>query len=278
MKEKFQEARLKFGPKSRFAFKIKKNDSALSLADVALAADAAESALHITAAATAMPAISSGQASMSKNYNEDIAANRERIRHPSFSRATSVVISEHTGLHIILPPSASHATSSGSLTDLSRCIVDMSVPTVSGAPFAGLALKNIKQSLVIAGQVAGAAHLTGLKDCIVVVESRQVRMHDCLNVNVYLKCMSRPIIEDCKAIRFAPLPDIYKSKDAEETEDHWNEVDDFKWLKAEHSPNWCVMSEEEMLQERVWKEVVPGAPGKGVEDILKEVGINKCFV
>lgn len=275
MKEKFQEARLKFAPKSRFAFKIKKNDSALSLADVALAADAAESALHITAAAAAMPAISSGQASISKNYNEDIASDRDPIRQPSFSRATSIVISEHTGLHIILPPSASHATSSGSLTDLSRCIVDMSVPTVSRAPFAGLALKNIKQSLIIAGQVAGAAHLTGLENCIVVVESRQVRMHDCLNVDVYLKCMSRPIIEDCKAIRFAPLPDVYKSKEAEETEDHWNEVDDFKWLKAEHSPNWCVMPQEEMLQERVWKEVVPGAPGRGVEDILKEVCINK---
>ena len=226
-------------------------------------------------AASATPAISSGQASVFKNYNEDIAANRDSIRHPSFSRATSVVISEHKGLHIILPPSASHATSSGSLTDLSRCIVDMSVPTVSGAPFAGLALKNIKESLIIAGQVAGAAHLTSLKDCIVVVESRQVRMHDCLNVDVYLKCMSEPIIEDCKGIRFAPLPAVYKDKDSEETQDCWNEVKDFRWLKAEHSPNWCVMPEEKMLKERVWKEVVPGVPGKAVEDILKEVGIKK---
>lgn len=222
-----------------------------------------------------MPAVSAPQASLSKNYNEEIASIHGPIRHPSFSKASSVVISEHTGLHIILPPSASHATSSGSLTDLSRCIVDMSVPTVAGAPFAGLALKNIKQSLIIAGQVAGAAHLTGLKNCIVVVESRQVRMHDCQDVDVYLRCMSRPIIEDCKCIRFAPLPDCYKSKDTEETEDKWNQVDDFKWLKAEHSPNWCVIPEREMVQEKVWKEVVPGAPGKGAEDILKEVGISK---
>lgn len=178
-------------------------------------------------------------------------------------------------MHIILPPSASHATSSGSLTDLNRCIVDMSVPTVSGAPFAGLALKSIKQSLIIAGQVAGAAHLTGLKSCIVVVESRQVRMHDCTDVDVYLKCMSKPIIEDCSSIRFAPLPECYKSKDGEQMDDHWNEVQDFKWLKADHSPNWCVMPEEERLEARIWKEVVPGVPGKGTEDILKEVGIKK---
>lgn len=197
------------------------------------------------------------------------------IRAPSFTRASSVVISEHSGLHIILPPSASHATSSGSLTDLNRCVVDMSVPTVSGAPFAGLALKNISQSLIVAGQVAGAAHLTSLKSCIVVVESRQVRMHDCKDVDVYLKCMSKPIIENCSGIRFAPLPECYKSKDGEQMEDHWDEVQDFKWLKAEHSPNWCVMQEEKRLEERIWKEVVPGVPGKGSEDILKEVGIKK---
>ena len=100
-------------------------------------------------------------------------------------------------------------------------------------------------------------------------------MHDCKDVDVYLKCMSKPIIEDCGGIRFAPVPECYMSKDGKQMEDHWNEVQDFKWLKAEHSPNWCVMPEEERLDERIWKEVVPGVPGKGTEDILKEVGIKK---
>lgn len=131
------------------------------------------------------------------------------IRKPSFSQATNVSISGHTGLHIILPSSASHATASGSLTSLKRCIVDMSVPTANGAPFAGLALKNIKSSLIIAGRVAGAAHITGIEDSIIVVDSRQVRMHDCKNVDIYLQCASRPIIEDCNNVRFSPIPECH---------------------------------------------------------------------
>lgn len=150
--------------------------------------------------------------SFPKNYNAEMQGGAPGpIRKPSFSHATNVNISDHIGLHIILPSSASRATSSGSLTKLSRCIVDMSVPTSTNAPFAGLALKNIKNSLIIAGHVAGAAHITGVEDSIIVVDSRQVRMHDCRNVDIYLQCASRPIIEDCSNVRFSPIPENYVS-------------------------------------------------------------------
>lgn len=151
--------------------------------------------------------------SFPKNYNEEMTkpGTSGPIRKPSFSQATNVNISNHTGLHIILPSSASRATASGSLTRLNRCIVDMSVPTATGAPFAGLALKNNRESLIIAGHVAGAAHITGVENSIIVVASRQVRMHDCKNVDVYLHCASRPIIEDCHNIRFSPIPECHVS-------------------------------------------------------------------
>jgi tubulin-specific chaperone C len=150
--------------------------------------------------------------SFPKNYNEEMTRGTTGpIRKPSFSQATNVNISGHNGLHIILPSSASRATSSGSLTKLTRCIVDMSVPTANNAPFAGLALKNIQGSLIIVGHVAGAAHITGVENSIIVVASRQVRMHDCKNVDIYLHCASRPIIEDCSNVRFSPIPDCYVS-------------------------------------------------------------------
>lgn len=154
----------------------------------------------------ALPASSS-----SKNYNEELSRsdNVRGVRKPSFSTAKNIAISDHTGLHIMLPSTASRATSSGSLTNLARCIVDMTVPTSTGAPFAGLALKNIKDSLIIVGHVAGPAHLTGIEDSIIVVAARQVRMHDCKNVQVYLHCTSHPIIEDCSKVEFAPLPSFY---------------------------------------------------------------------
>ena len=75
---------------------------------------------------------------------------------------------------------------------------------------------------------------------------------------MYLRCGSRPIIEDCTGIRFVPFPPIYVSipftaselfssiiwdQDTTETSrpdspNMWDQVDDFTWLRAEHSPNW----------------------------------------
>lgn len=95
---------------------------------------------------------------------------------------------------------------------MQRCIVDMSVPTAGkGGAFAGLMVKGVKECLVVAGHVAGAAHVTGVRDSVLVVAARQVRMHDCVNVDVYLHCASRPIIEDCENVRFSPIPGCYVS-------------------------------------------------------------------
>lgn len=227
-----------------------------------------------------------------KNYNDEMTNQvTGSIRKPSFSQATNVNISEHKNLHIILPSSASRATSSGSLTRLSGCIVDMSAPTAGGAPFAGLALKNITNSLIIAGQVAGPAHITAIEDSIIVVASRQVRMHECKNTDVYLYCASRPIIEDCSNVRFCPIPachvsfigdssfaDLTRKQTAEmekTMKNHWDQVDDFKWLKSEPSPNWSILPEDERLPEEVWTTVVPGGPGVGLDDILRKVGLAK---
>jgi hypothetical protein len=133
------------------------------------------------------------------------------IRKPSFSQATQIALSNHKGIHIILPTSASHATSSGTLSNLRGCVVDLALPTAHGAPFAALYLKNISRSLIVCGHVAGAAHITGLQDSVVVASCRQFRMHSAKNVDVYLHSASRPIIEDCENVRFAPLPEAYVS-------------------------------------------------------------------
>jgi len=211
----------------------------------------------------------------SKNYNEEMSRASGPVRKPSFSQANNVNITGHTGLHVILPSSASRATSSGAITRMTRCIVDMSIPTADGAPFAGLQLKNIKDSLIIAGHVAGAAHITGVENSIIVVASRQVRMHDCKDVDIYLHCASRPIIEDCSNIRFCPIPTCYILPSMDSIQNQWDQVDDFKWLKTEPSPNWSTLPEEERLEEMIWTNVVPGAPGLGLEDIMKKVGLKQ---
>ena len=51
-------------------------------------------------------------------------------------------------------------------------------------------------------------------------------------------------------------------------------MDDFKWLKAEHSPNWSVLPEEQRIADDVWTNDVPGAPRISADDILKKLGIG----
>jgi hypothetical protein len=150
-----------------------------------------------------------------KNYNEELSRPSQGggIRKPSFSAARSIAISDHSSLHIILPPSAARATSAGQLTSLKKCIVDMSVPTTgrSAAPFASLALRDIESCLIVAGRVSGATHITGVKGSVVVVVSGQVRIHECVGTDFYVWCGSRVIIEDCDGVRFAPVPEVYVS-------------------------------------------------------------------
>ncbi|KAI0530354.1 tubulin binding cofactor C-domain-containing protein [Xylaria digitata] len=210
-----------------------------------------------------------------KNYNEELARSDTAggVRKPSFSTAKNIAISDHRGLHIMLPSTASRATSSGSLTNLDRCIVDMTIPTSTGAPFAGLALRNIKHSLIVAGHVAGPAHITGIEDSIVVVAARQVRMHDCKNVRVYLHCTSHPIIEDCSQMAFAPLPTFYANGATTAETNQWDKVDDFKWLKDTASPNWSVLAEESRVSNDVWENTVCGKASMSTDDILRELKI-----
>lgn len=127
----------------------------------------------------------------------------------SASGASSVSVSSHTGVHIVLPTSASHATVPASITSLHQCVVDMTVPTADWRPFAGLVIKEVTESLLLCGQVDGSAHITGVNHSTIVVSCHQFRMHDCVDVDVYLSCSSRPIIEDCSNIRFGKIPEIY---------------------------------------------------------------------
>lgn len=61
----------------------------------------------------------------------------------------------------------------------------------------------------------------------------------------------------------------------EGVENQWSQVDDFKWLKAGHSPNWTTLSETQTLNDGIWTKVVPGEPGASLDDILRKVGIPR---
>lgn len=133
------------------------------------------------------------------------------VRRPTFSKASSVSVDSHHGVHIILPGSAFHSSSPASIKSLSHCVVDMSVPTNGDKSYASFTINDVQKSLLICGRVEGPAHITDVEHSVIVVSCRQFRMHKCSNIDVYLSCSSNPIIEDCSNIRFARIPRVYVS-------------------------------------------------------------------
>lgn len=232
------ETRAAFEPRAKFSFKTKKNASAISLSDAA--ALAAEGRRSIPGYRSPGASSVSSSANNTPNYpstplNEPDKQHQERpeIAPTSFpttsdrdmeSKApaqgmtshafaaqgiSNVSVDDHYGLHIMLPASGSTSTVPASITSLRHCVVDMSIPTADGKPYASLTVKNIEESLLICGQVNGPAHITGLDHSVIVVSCRQFRMHGCKDVDVYLSCSSNPIIEDCSNIRFTRIPKAY---------------------------------------------------------------------
>jgi hypothetical protein len=118
-------------------------------------------------------------------------------------------------MHIHLPISAAYAMTTGSIRDISHCIIDISISWLSkdlkDTFFATMNITNIVDSLILTGSVKGATHVTGMRNCVLVAQTGQLRMHQCENVDVYVQCGSEPIIEHCKGMRFAPLPQFYVS-------------------------------------------------------------------
>ncbi|MCJ1399293.1 hypothetical protein MMC11_002495 [Xylographa trunciseda] len=254
LNEKLDETKASFVPKSRFTFRTaQKNPSAISLSDAAELASQQQAKLpgfslsdtsnHSSIATTPTHLGSPpNETSMRppepprkdslgtflanagiKGPSESEPASQDphlaKLRQPSFASSSSVDISSHVGLHIILPSTAAHATSSGSLTDLRRCIVDMSIPTVEGHPFAGLTVKNVKQSLLVCGNTKSHPNMNNLNQ--------------------------------------------------------WDQVQDFKWLKAQPSPNWSILPAQDVVTDEVWNKIILGGPSLSLDDILIAGGVTK---
>lgn len=168
----------------------------------------------------------------------------------------NVVVTERSDEFIRPPGATTTASASLLLSSLRGC--GITIPET--LRFSSAAVKNVDASLLLLGEaVNGPIHLTGVRDSVLVFACRQFRMHDARNVDVYLRCTSRPIIEDCEDIRFHPYGDQQDPKNL------WDQVDDFKWLRAEKSPHWSASRVEGAEEvEKRWKEI-EGMATEGVD-------------
>ncbi|ODM16988.1 hypothetical protein SI65_07387 [Aspergillus cristatus] len=300
LQDKLAETRAVVEPRSKFSFKTKKNPVSISLSDAAemafqgyrgvpgyrspgtssVGSSANNTPLYPSTplnepdkilqqhrpevVPTSVPSISVGDTEEKPQEKEQKAFAANVL--------SSVTVNNHHDLHIMLPASGSASAVPASITSLRHCVVDMSIPTANGKPYASLTVKGVEESLLVCGQIDGPAHITGVKHSVIVVSCRQFRMHDCRDVDVYLSSTSNPIIEGCSNVRFGRTPRAYAlDHDRPDNEDRWSQVEDFEWIKPEPSPNWSLLGPEDAVPEGVWAEIVPGGPGWSLDDILRAI-------
>ena len=215
MREKLQEIRTASAPKPKFAFKkpVPQRESTSCPNDGVKGSTVREKGFFndgptaITSTHTHGDAVSD---SIQDGYEATVTPIAEP-RAPDFSDSQAITISSISYNRYILAPSSIHNGSSAFIMDIHHSVIDLSTPTNLADTFKTMTIRSVSESLLLCGIVSGALHVTGVDHGTLVINSRQVRIHKCRDCVIYLRCTSRPIIEDCKDIRFAPLPVIYVS-------------------------------------------------------------------
>lgn len=279
MSERLRYVTESFQPPKKFSFKTRKADNLTPMIDLAVVTRD-----HLSRNSTpSIDALESGNTTNSivvpkfpslidsiDSYTTAKSSNGTEIRRMSVSPQTQVAILNHSNLHIAPTVSASDAPSSCTISHLAHCVVDLTAATAN-TPFATLYLKDISDSLIIGGVVAGPIHITEVVNSVLVIACRQFRMHDSEDVDVYLHTSSRPVIEECQGLRFAPLPETFSTPAIADSPNLWDQIDDFMWLKPVPSPHYSILAENERCGENVWKMKVVGAEDKDSITILQAV-------
>jgi len=132
------------------------------------------------------------------------------------------------------------------ITDVSDCAIYLL--DVIGA----MHIKRVRNCRIVIGAVRGSVHLAEVNGCVLCLACRQLRFHDSADTTVELRCASRPIVEECKELRFGPYGASFGARDGmleaaglAQLPDLGADVQDFLWLRQTHSPNWRMMSDEE---------------------------------
>ncbi|CAM9667462.1 unnamed protein product, partial [Ascophyllum nodosum] len=126
-------------------------------------------------------------------------------------------------------------------------LADLHMCTVRILPVLGaLRVRRLTSSRVVCGAVKGPIYVEGCKDCVMLFAGRQLRVHDSQDVDLYVLVSSGPVIEDCRGLRFAPWrAQNPQHRQQLQANNAWEEVKDFKWHRAQKSPNWEVIAEAE---------------------------------
>jgi hypothetical protein len=131
------------------------------------------------------------------------------------------------------------------LTNLTDCTI-----LLLGHPSA-LRCHNLVRCRVYAGPCSGSVLIYGAVDCEFHMRTRQLRIHDTHRTHFHLQIVSNPIIEHTDTSGFASCDFTYPQLEAdlrasglEGKPSAHQHVEDFNWLRTQHSPNWYAIEEE----------------------------------
>eukprot|EP01138_Halocafeteria_seosinensis_P007977 gb/GECG01008150.1/.p1 GENE.gb/GECG01008150.1/~~gb/GECG01008150.1/.p1 ORF type:complete len:360 (+),score=54.71 gb/GECG01008150.1/:1-1080(+) len=237
LQETFEEAKAKVQPRKRFAFSRPKKTKDLAKASELVSENSAKSSEKENKG-------SSSEDIMSK-FEKDLLTVEEQ--HDSFVLLRNGVLENGNGNVL------GHVTNSGDLrlVNMSNCVIVLL--DTCGA----VRVDNLNSCTLYAGPISGSVLLHNCCDSTFCFISRQARLHTSKRCDFYVCTASRPIIEHCSEVRFAPYilsyPDLEEKLKKAELErarelDMWKNVDDFGWHKQQSSPNWSIVPDAERIQ------------------------------
>ena len=114
-----------------------------------------------------------------------------------------------------------------------------------------LFLRNLTRCTVLSCPVSNSVMGHHLNDCRISLIGHQIRLHDSYDTHFYIYTTSRLIIEDCSRVSFHEVQHKYEelpqhiAKSGLKGANLWKEVQDFKWIKKERSPNFVLVFDGE---------------------------------
>ncbi|KAJ5070886.1 tubulin folding cofactor c [Anaeramoeba ignava] len=142
-----------------------------------------------------------------------------------------------------------------SLSNLKNCTIFLC------DKISALWIDNIESCKIYTGPISGSIFLENCIDSTFMLAAQQIRLHSSNNCDLYIFTKSEPIIEDCKEIRVAPYSFDFPGIDSllsdlqmnDQTQNLWNQIKDFNWIKTEKSPNWEIIPNQNRENKKISK-------------------------
>ncbi|KAF0392111.1 TBCC-domain-containing protein [Gigaspora margarita] len=161
------------------------------------------------------------------------------------------------------------------ISNLDHCIVNL---VSSNVTIGAIHIKGLKDTIIMSGPVRSSILIHDCERCVFLIGCHQFRMHTSRQMTIYLHTTSHPIIEDCNNILFAPytlsvpsLGNMFEAAKLDPTNNKYDKVEDFNWLRQQASPNWQTVLENKILKDWPFLHVDDPKDEETVLNVLNEI-------